>query len=108
MELVAGQSIKVHLLGKFRITTADGRDITPTATKARCIFVMLVLAEKGVVSRDKVASLLWSRHAKEQSRTSLRQSLRVLKQTFEEIDSLSQVLICFSITSISSRGSDTD
>ena len=78
--------IKVHLQGKFKITTQSGLDITPSSTKARCILIMLALSEEGSASRDSVAQLLWGRHVKEQARTSLRQSLSLLRRTFQEID----------------------
>ena len=86
MEQAISQTIKVYVLGEFRITRVDGSDITPTSTKARCMMIMLLLAEDGVVPRDKIARLLWSRHAREQARTSLRQCLRILKQTFQNVN----------------------
>ncbi|NOX42152.1 MAG: NACHT domain-containing protein, partial [Gammaproteobacteria bacterium] len=75
--------IKIYLLGGFRITNMRDEDITPTAAKARCILAILVLSEKGEITRDKLSQLLWSRHANEQARTSLRQSLSLLRRTFQ-------------------------
>ena len=78
----AGYLIKIYLLGEFRITSMGGEDITPTAAKARCILAILVLSKNGEIARDKLTQLLWSRHAQEQARTSLRQSLSLLRRTF--------------------------
>jgi len=75
--------IKIYLLGGFRISNMQGVDITPKAVKARCILAILVLSENAEIARDKLTQLLWSRHAQEQARTSLRQSLSLLRRTFK-------------------------
>ena len=43
------------------------------------------MEDKGTVSREKICQLLWGRHAHEQARASLRQSLSVLRRTFNTI-----------------------
>ncbi|VAW65585.1 hypothetical protein MNBD_GAMMA08-1111, partial [hydrothermal vent metagenome] len=78
--------IRIYLLGEFRITHMDGTDITPSSAKARCILAILALSENGEITRNRLTQLLWSRHAQEQARTSLRQSLSLLRRMlhFEE------------------------
>lgn len=81
------KSIKICLIGGFHVTNFYGEEISLRAIKARCILILLALSKEGKIPRDDVAQLLWSRHAKEQARTSLRQSIRVLRQAFKPIDS---------------------
>jgi len=75
--------IKVYLLGGFRMSNMQDEDITPRSVKARCILTILLLSENGEMARDKLTQLLWSRHALEQARMSLRQSLSLLRRIFE-------------------------
>jgi len=76
--------IKVYLLGGLRMSNMQDEDITPKSVKARCILAILLLSEKGEIARDKLTQLLWSRHAQEQARTSLRQSLSLLRRIFQQ------------------------
>jgi len=77
---------RIFLIGEFCVTTINGEEYTPTSTKARCILAMLALAKDGTVARNKITRLLWSRHAEEQARTSLRQCLSQLRQNISPID----------------------
>ncbi len=83
--LTTDKPVRVYLIDKFRVLDINDTDITPTATKARCLLAVLILENSGKVSREKVSQLLWSRHASEQARASLRQSLSVLRQTFDKL-----------------------
>lgn len=75
--------IKIYLLGEFKITNIVSDDLTPSAAKAQCILAILALSEKGEITRHELTKLLWSRHAQEQARTSLRQSLSLLRRIFK-------------------------
>lgn len=83
--LAIDKPIRIHLMGDFRVYGTAGDEITPVATKARCLLVVLILENGGTVSREKMSQLLWSRHAHEQARASLRQSLSVLRRTLNGI-----------------------
>ncbi len=83
--LIIKQPVCIYLIGKFRVYSVDDFDITPTATKARCLLAVLIIENSGTVSREKICQLLWSRHAHEQARASLRQSLIILRRIFDKI-----------------------
>ncbi|MCF6323989.1 MAG: NACHT domain-containing protein [Gammaproteobacteria bacterium] len=82
--LTIDQPVRIHLVGKFRVYGIDNLDITPTATKARCLLAVLIVENSGAVSREKISQLLWSRHAHQQARASLRQSLSILRRIFDK------------------------
>lgn len=76
---------EIHLLGEFSLLSSNGNNITPKSVKACCLLVILSLSPTGKVSRDKIAKLLWGRHADEQARSSLRQCLRLLRSILDSV-----------------------
>ncbi len=80
---MAAADARLHLLGSLRLLDRDGRELTPRGRKARALIAVLALSDNGTVSRERVASLLWSRHGEEQARASLRQSLLEARRATE-------------------------
>ena len=57
-----------------------GREIVISARKDRALLAELAVSPSGSVSREKLAALLWSDRGENQARSSLRQSLTVLRK----------------------------
>jgi DNA-binding SARP family transcriptional activator/TolB-like protein len=72
--------LQASLVGGFRLTTLDGRDLTPRARKAAAIVGYLLLSGGPTARRERIASLLWSEKGETQARDSLRQCLAELRR----------------------------
>ncbi len=79
--------LHLELLGDFRLRTESGSLITISARKSQAMLAYLGVKPSQLVSRDKMAGLLWSSTAPEQARQSLRQTLSTLRR---ELASVSQ------------------
>jgi DNA-binding SARP family transcriptional activator/TolB-like protein len=75
---------RLHLLGRVRLSAADGRDLTPRGQKARGLLAMLALARDGRLARATAAARLWS--ASHDAKANLRQCLRELRATLGAAD----------------------
>lgn len=73
--------MRMQLFGGFRFETEEGRTIAVSAKKARALLSYLALMQGMPVSRDMLASLLWSNSGDTQARSSLRQALMTLRKT---------------------------
>ena len=72
--------LHLELLGDFRLRTESGSLITISARKSQAMLAYLGVRPSQLVSRDKMAALLWSSTAPEQARQSLRQTLSTLRR----------------------------
>lgn len=72
--------LHLELLGDFRLRTEAGPLITISARKSQAMLAYLGVKPSQLVSRDKMAGLLWSSTAPEQARQSLRQTLSTLRR----------------------------
>lgn len=72
--------LHLELLGDFRLRTESGALITISARKSQAMLAYLAVKPSQLVSRDKMAGLLWSSTAPEQARQSLRQTLSTLRR----------------------------
>ena len=72
--------LHLELLGDFRLRTESGALITISARKSQAMLAYLAVKPAQLVSRDKMAGLLWSSTAPEQARQSLRQTLSTLRR----------------------------
>jgi TolB-like protein/DNA-binding SARP family transcriptional activator len=71
---------KLQLLGGFKALDDTGREIVIQARKSRALLAILALSPSGGVSRERLATLLWSDRGEDQARSSLRQTLTVLRK----------------------------
>ena len=76
------ETARLQLLGRFRLTSADGRDASPRSAKARALIGYLALSSGGAADRARLSGLLWSEGA--DAKASLRQCLRELRLTLDE------------------------
>src|ERR1700738_2643393 len=72
--------LSLSLLGDFQMRSETGALINLTAKKSQALLAFLAMKPDQRVSRDKMASLLWSSTAPEQARQSLRQTLSNLRK----------------------------
>jgi len=79
--------LHLELLGDFRLRTESGALITISARKSQAMLAYLGVKPSQLVSRDKMAGLLWSSTAPEQARQSLRQTLSTLRRELAAVSS---------------------
>lgn len=72
--------LHLELLGDFRLRTESGSLVTISARKSQAMLAYLAVKPSQLVSRDKMAALLWSSTAPEQARQSLRQTLSTMRR----------------------------
>lgn len=77
--------LHLELLGDFRLRSHEGALLTISAKKSQAMLAYLGVKPSQLVSRDKMASLLWSSTAPEQARQSLRQTLSTLRKELAQI-----------------------
>ena len=77
--------LHLELLGDFRLRTESGSLITISARKSQAMLAFLAVKPAQLVSRDKMAALLWSSTAPEQARQSLRQTLSTLRKELSAV-----------------------
>ena len=78
-------ALRLELLGDFRMRSASGGLISLSAKKSQAMLAYLGIRPAQLVSRDKMAGLLWSSTAQEQARQSLRQTLSSLRKELSRI-----------------------
>ncbi|MDQ3726557.1 MAG: response regulator [Actinomycetota bacterium] len=77
--------LNLELLGDFRLRSESGALVTISAKKSQAMLAFLGVKPSQLVSRDKMASLLWSSTAPEQARQSLRQTLSTLRKELANV-----------------------
>ncbi len=79
-------SLELDLLGGFELRRGDGTRPALTSKKAKALMAYLALSPESTVSREKLATLLWSASGEAQARTSLRQTLSVLRKALPDAE----------------------
>jgi DNA-binding SARP family transcriptional activator len=77
--------LHLELLGDFRLRAESGSLVTISAKKSQAMLAFLAVRPGQLVSRDKMAGLLWSSTAPEQARQSLRQTLSTLRKELSHV-----------------------
>lgn len=66
---------QLSVIGRLRIVTREGADLTPTSSRARAMLAILALTPGYAMERRKIEALIWSdstpKHASQSSRTAL-------------------------------------
>jgi DNA-binding SARP family transcriptional activator/TolB-like protein len=75
--------LSVSALGGFELR-ADGQRIELRSRKAQALLVYLLLNPMAAETRERLCGLLWSEHAEDKARASLRQVLHGLRELLEE------------------------
>ena len=76
---------RMRLLGSFELFDSGGRPLEISARKNRAMLAILALSPGGSASRERLSNLLWSDRADPQARSSLRQSLALLRNDLSRI-----------------------
>lgn len=85
--------LRLDLLGDLQIHTSTGSLVSLPARKAQALLAYLGVRPTQLVSRDKIAGLLWSSTGPEQARQSLRQLLSTLRKDLATISPDQRILI---------------
>ena len=85
--------LQLELLGDFRMRSDAGTLINISAKKSQAMLAYLGVKPAQLVSRDKMAALLWSSTATEQARQSLRQTLSSLRKELAQISPGRKILV---------------
>ena len=85
--------LELELLGDFRMRSEAGALINISAKKSQAMIAYLGVKPAQLVSRDKMAALLWSSTATEQARQSLRQTLSSLRKELTQISPDRKILV---------------
>src|SRR4051794_16378917 len=72
--------VEVTVFGGLSLSASEGIGLSVSSRKAVALIAYLGLAPGMSASRDKLADLLWSDRGAEQARSSLRQTLAVLRR----------------------------
>jgi DNA-binding SARP family transcriptional activator len=72
--------LRIDLLGDFRMRTEEGSLFAISAKKSQAMLAYLGTRPTQLVSRDKMAVMLWSSTGPEQARQSLRQTLSTMRK----------------------------
>ncbi|MBT3370480.1 MAG: hypothetical protein HOA08_07430 [Rhodospirillaceae bacterium] len=75
---------QLRLLGGFELADGAGMAIALSSKKAAALLAYLAHRPGEVVSRAKIATLLWPDRGEEQARASLRQTLSVLRKALDD------------------------
>ncbi|HWJ04785.1 MAG TPA: BTAD domain-containing putative transcriptional regulator [Steroidobacteraceae bacterium] len=75
-----GPRLNVELLGGWRLTGPDGREVRLASRKAQALLACLALDPGASFGRDQLAQLLWDSGDAELARASLRQALSALRR----------------------------
>jgi DNA-binding SARP family transcriptional activator/Tfp pilus assembly protein PilF len=83
----------VSVLGDTRVDAADRGDVTPKSRKGRALVAMLALAKHNSTTRERVANLLWPDVPEDKARSSLRQTLGEVRDSFQNANGDSAVIV---------------
>ena len=76
-----GGRLRIRMLGGFSVVRGDSPLVLPTR-KAAALLAILAVRPDVLVTRERLAGLLWARSAEAQARGSLRQALAQLRNAF--------------------------
>src|SRR5688500_4714440 len=85
--------LHLELLGDFRMRSESGALLNISAKKSQAMIAYLAVRPTQLVSRDKMAGLLWSSTATEQARQSLRQTLSSLRKELAQLSPDRKILL---------------
>jgi len=77
--------LQIDLLGDLQMRSSSGSLVTVSAKKSQALLAYLGVKPSQRVSREKIASLLWSSTGPDQARQSLRQTLSTLRKELAQL-----------------------
>src|SRR5205823_7517211 len=85
--------LQLNLLGDLQMRSSSGSLFTISAKKSQALMAFLGVKPSQRVSREKIASLLWSSTGPDQARQSLRQTLSTLRKELTELSPDAKILL---------------
>lgn len=85
--------LQLALLGDLQMRSSTGSLFTISAKKSQALMAYLGVKPSQRVSREKIASLLWSSTGPDQARQSLRQTLSTLRKELAQLSANEKILI---------------
>src|SRR5438874_5713963 len=85
--------LRIELLGDLQMRSPSGSLFTISAKKSQALMAYLGVKPSQRVSREKIASLLWSSTGPDQARQSLRQTLSTLRKELQQLSPEAKILI---------------
>ena len=85
--------LQLDLLGDLQMRSASGSLVTISAKKSQALMAFIGVKPSQRVSREKIASLLWSSTGPDQARQSLRQTLSTLRKELAQFSPDEKILI---------------
>jgi DNA-binding SARP family transcriptional activator len=85
--------LQIDLLGDLQMRSSSGSLVTVSAKKSQALLAYLGVKPSQRVSREKIASLLWSSTGPDQARQSLRQTLSTLRKELAQLSPDEKILI---------------
>ena len=85
--------LRLELLGDLQMRSDTGSLVTISAKKSQALLAYLGVKPSQRVSREKIATLLWSSTGPDQARQSLRQTLSTLRKELAQISGNEKILV---------------
>jgi TolB-like protein/two-component SAPR family response regulator len=86
MAVGAMATFALSLLGGFQARLPSGRPLTISGKKAQALLACLAVAPGNILTRDKIAGILWSDRDDGHARNSLRQTLTMLRHDLMAVE----------------------
>ena len=86
-------ALRLNMLGDFQMYDTSGNLVTLSAKKSQALLAYLGVKPTQLVSREKIANILWSSTGPEQARQSLRQLLSSLRKELLQISPKQKILV---------------
>jgi TolB-like protein len=80
--------VRLNILGGFVLSDGEGRQYPITTKKNRALLAILALSPGFQATRERLCGLLWGDRGDDQARSSLRQSLAVLRKELKQTEEL--------------------
>ena len=85
--------LRLELLGDLQMRSDTGSLVTISAKKSQALLAYIGVKPSQRVSREKIATLLWSSTGPDQARQSLRQTLSTLRKELAQLSGNEKILI---------------
>src|SRR5207247_9055737 len=85
--------LRLELLGDLQMRSDSGSLVTISAKKSQALLAYLGVKPSQRISREKIATLLWSSTGPDQARQSLRQTLSTLRKELSNVSPDEKILV---------------
>jgi DNA-binding SARP family transcriptional activator len=77
--------LKIRLLGGLEVSGPSGKTLAIPTRKAKALLAVLARQPGERQTRERLAGMLWPESSESQARSSLRQSLKLLRRAFSDV-----------------------